>query len=131
MTILSLASVVMFAAGQLFARPFAAFFVGYDPGLLELTVKGFRFFSFSFLFCPFPIFGSSLFTALNDGLTSAVISFLRTVIFEAAAVLWLPLLLGLNGIWLSLIAAEVAAAVLTFTFLIIKRPKYKYWGNEA
>ena len=125
--LLSAAAVLMFGISQIFARPFAAVFVGYDAELLNLTVKGFRYFSFSFLFCPFPIFGSSFFTGLNNGGVSAAISFLRTVVFEAASVLWLPLALGIDGIWLSLLAAEIAAAALTVIFLIIKRKQYGYW----
>lgn len=126
-TLLSAAAVLMFGISQTFARPFAAVFVGYDAELLNLTVKGFRYFSFAFLFCPFPIFGSSFFTGLNNGGVSAAISFLRTVVFEAASVLWLPLALGIEEIWLSLLAAEVAAAALTVIFLIIKRKRYGYW----
>ena len=100
--------------------------MNYDPALLELTVRGFYIFSFSFLFAGFAIFASCFFTALNDGLTSAVISFLRTLIFQIAAVMLLPLVLGIDGIWLSVVIAEIMAVAVGVIFLIGKRKKYKY-----
>ena len=83
-------------------------------------------FSFSFLFAGFAIYGSSFFTALNDGLTSAVISFMRTLVFQIAAVLLLPLLFEVVGIWISLVVAEVMAMALVVFFLLLKRKKYGY-----
>ena len=91
-----------------------------------MTCRGFRFFSFSFLFSGVAILGSSFFTALNDGLTSALISFLRTLVFQVAAVLLLPLLWKLDGVWLSMVAAEVMAVAVTAAFLLAKRKKYGY-----
>ncbi|MCI8699208.1 MAG: MATE family efflux transporter, partial [Oscillospiraceae bacterium] len=82
--IVAVASMAMFAAGQLLARPLSLLFVGYDPDLLELTEQAFFIFSFAFLFSGFAIFGSSFFTALNNGLVSAAISFLRTLVFQVA-----------------------------------------------
>lgn len=93
---------------------------------MELTVHAFSIFSFSFLFSGFAIFGSSFFTALNDGVTSAAISFLRTLLFQIAAVLIFPLLWGVDGIWISVVAAEVMAVIVTAFFLQIKRKKYHY-----
>ena len=119
-------SVFMFLAGELLARPLGTLFVGYDPELLAMTCRGFRFFSFSFLFSGVAILGSSFFTALNDGLTSALISFLRTLVFQVAAVLLLPLLWKLDGVWLSMVAAEVMAVAVTAAFLLAKRKKYGY-----
>ena len=81
---------------------------------------------FSFLFSGIAIFGSSFFTALNDGLTSALISFLRTLVFQCLAVLILPLLWGLDGIWLSTVAADALAVAVTALFLVGKRKKYRY-----
>lgn len=124
--ILALVAVVMFCASEILARPLAAVFVGYDAGLTELTVSGFRIFSFSFLLAGIPIYGSSFFTALNDGFVSAAISFLRTVVFETAAVLILPLCFGINGVWFSLVAAEFVAALVTVSFYAAKRKKYGY-----
>lgn len=116
----------MFAAGELLAGPLAYLFAGYDPGLMELTVRGFRFFSCSFLCSGFSIFGSSFFTALGDGLTSALVSFLRTLVFECAAVLVFPFFWGIDGIWMSIIAAELLSAGVTFLFLGGKRKRYGY-----
>ena len=119
-------SVVMVVAAQLLAVPLSKLFVGYDAGLMELTVSGFRIFGFSFLFQGFAIYGSGFFTALNDGLTSALISFLRTLVFQLLAVLLLPLIWGINGVWASIIVAELMATTLSVIFLIIKQKKYQY-----
>ena len=119
-------AVMMFSAAFLLAEPLSLIFTGYDKGLLSLTVHGFSIFSFSFLFSGHAIFGSSFFTALNDGLTSAAISFLRTLVFEIAAVLILPLFWEVNGIWFSIVAAEIMAAVVTMLFLRLKQRKYQY-----
>ena len=116
----------MVIAAEVLARPLAVIFVGYDQGLLELTLRGFVIYSFSFLFSGIAIFGSSFFTALNDGLISALISFLRTLLFQVAAVLIFPLILGIDGIWISIVAAELMAAVVTSLFLVTKRKKYHY-----
>ena len=124
--ILAVSAVTMLLAGELLARPIAMIFVGYDAALTDLTVSGFRIFSFNFLFAAVPIYGSSFFTALNDGFVSAAISFLRTVLFETAAVLLLPLLLGIDGVWFSLVAAEFVAGLVTLSFLAAKRKKYGY-----
>lgn len=116
----------MVAAGELAAKPLSVLYVGYDEALTEMTLRGFRIVSVSFLFSAVPIFGSSFFTALNDGKTSAVISFLRTLVFQIAAVLLLPMLFGLDGIWFSLVVSEVAATVVTAVFWVAKQPQYGY-----
>ena len=117
----------MVAAAEVLAAPLARIFVGYDAGLMELTVSGFRIFALSFLFMGYAIFGSGFFTALNDGLTSALISFLRTLIFQAAAVMLLPLIWDIDGVWASIIVAEFMAVVFSGLFLILKRKKYQYF----
>lgn len=124
--IISICSVFMVVLALALARPLSALFVGYDPELYKLTVKGFGIYAFSFLFCGFAIYLSSFFTALNDGLTSALISFLRTIVFQVAAILVLPMLIGVDGIWLSISAAELAAAIIAFIFLLAKKNKYGY-----
>ena len=119
-------SILMFGAGQLLARPFSVLFVGYDKELLQITAHAFMVFSFSFLFSGFAIMGSSFFTALNDGLTSALISFLRTLLFQCLAVLIFPIFWGIEGIWMSIVAAEVMAVLVTVLFLLGKRKRYHY-----
>lgn len=124
--LLGVSGLVMLLAAQLLAVPLAQIFVGYDKQLVDLTVSGFRVFALAFPFMGFAIFGSGFFTALNDGLTSALISFLRTLVFEASAVLLLPMIFGIDGIWFSIVVAEVMAVVFTAIFLITKRKKYHY-----
>lgn len=119
-------SVSMVALALVLAVPLSKIFVGYDKALFDLTVYAFIIYSFSFLFCGFAINLSSFFTALNDGLTSALISFLRTLVFQIAFVLILPLLVGSDGIWYSLLLAELGAAVIAFAFLFAKRKKFGY-----
>ncbi len=116
----------MVATAELSAQPLAGIFVGYDAELMALTVSGFKIFALSFLFMGFAIFSSGFFTALNDGLTSALISFLRTLVFEVAAVLLLPLIWEIDGVWISIVVAEVMAVILSALFLVVKRKKYHY-----
>ena len=119
-------ALAMLLLGELLALPLSKLFVGYDKALLELTVSGFKIFAVSFLFMGYAIFGSGFFTALNDGVTSAIISFLRTLVFQIAAVLLLPMILGIDGIWYSIIAAEFMAAALSAFFILLKKNKYHY-----
>ena len=127
----SLMVVGIFAAAMtgsalVLAKPLAGIFVGYDPELLEMTVRGFVVYSLSFLLCGFNIFGSSLFTALNNGLISAVISFVRTLVCQIAAVLLLPLIFGLDGIWWAIVVSEAVALVLTVFCFFRFRNRYHY-----
>lgn len=124
--IICVLSVMMTALSVILSAPLSHLFVGYDKELYELTSHGFIIFSLAFLFMGMAIFGSGFFTALNDGLTSAAISFLRTVVFQVAAVLIFPLFWGIDGIWWSLVAAELAAVAVFVIFLTAKRKKYKY-----
>lgn len=126
LVITGILSLCMFVLGETLARPLALIFVSYNEVILEMTVRGFQVFSFQFLFCGLAIFGSGFFTALNNGLISAVISFLRTLVFQIGAVLLLPLAFGLDGIWASVIVAEIAAAILSVIFILIKKKKYGY-----
>ena len=119
-------ALAMFVAAELLARPLSLLFVGYDPRLLSVTLRGFAIYSFSFLCSGFAIFGSSFFTALNNGLVSALISFLRTLVFQVLAVLTFPLIWQLDGIWLSMVAAEVLAAGVSVMFWMVMRKKYHY-----
>ena len=124
--IVAAVAVCMFVAGELLSWPLAKIFVGYDAELMDMTVNAFYIFSFSFLFFGFSVFGSSFFTALGDGLTSAAIAFLRTLVFQIAAVMLLPLIFGLNGIWASIVAAEIVSVAVMAVFFAIKRKKYGY-----
>lgn len=126
LSIILTAAVLMFASGELLGRPLARVFVGYDPDLLDMTAHAFAIFSFSFLGSGFSIFGSSFFTALNNSLISALISFMRTLVFEVIFVLILPIFLGIDGIWLSIIVAEVASVSVTAMFMIKMKKKYNY-----
>lgn len=126
MVILAVSSLAMVVSAILLARPLAVIFVSYDSVLLEMTVRGFVIYSLSFLFSGINIFGSSMFTAFNNGLISAVISFVRTLVCQTAAVLVLPLILELDGIWYSISIAELAALLLTvFCFMKFKK-RYHY-----
>lgn len=125
MILLALA-VLMTIAGEILAKPLAKIFVGYDQNLMEMTVRGFRIYTLSFLLCGFNIYGSSFFTALNNGLISALISFVRTLVCQIAAVLALPLWLKLDGIWWSVVVAELTALILTTIFIFTFRKKYHY-----
>jgi putative MATE family efflux protein len=116
----------MFALAQGLALPLSKLFVGYDAELLEMTHGAFRIYSFGFLFMGFAIYASSFFTALNDGLTSALISFLRTLLFQSCSVLLLPLIWGLQGVWVSIVVAEVLAVIMSAGFIVAKRKKYGY-----
>ena len=119
-------SLAMFGMGEALARPLSLIFVSYDAELLAMTVRAFAIYSFSFLFSGMGIFGSAFFTALNDGLTSALIAFLRTLVFQVAAVLLLPLVMGIDGIWVSIVIAECLATIVTVIFLYLKRNKFRY-----
>lgn len=117
----------MVLISELFTVPLAKIFVSYDAELMDMTVYGFRIFALAFLFMGFAIYSSGFFTALNDGLTSALISFLRTLVFQVGAILLLPKLFGIDGIWISIVAAEVMAVIVSILFLIGKRKKYHYF----
>ena len=101
-------------------------FVEYDAELMKMTQHGFSIFAFSFLLAGFSTFGSSFFTALNDGLAQALISFFRTLVFQVASVMIFPLIWQINGIWFSIVDAEIMAIIVTVPFLIGKQKKYQY-----
>ncbi len=125
-SLMGIAGVTLSVLAVVLAAPLARLFVGYDLELYQLTKHAFRVFSLSFLLAGFNIFSSSFFTALNNGAVSAAISFLRTLIFQAAAVLILPVFFGVDGIWWAISAAEVFACIISTIFLFAKRKKYKY-----
>ena len=124
--LLTITSIVMTAIGELLAKPLASIFVSYDANLLDMTVNAIRIFSISYLISGINIFASSFFTALNNGVVSAAISFLRTLLFQIAMIFILPLIWGLNGIWIAVVFAEVLALIVSITFLVVNRKKYQY-----
>lgn len=124
--LIGITSILMLLMSLVLAAPLSKLFVGYDDYLLELTKRGFFIFSFSFLFSGIAIYGSSFFTALNNGLISAIISFLRTLVFQALAVMLLPLIFDIDGVWISLVVAELLATVVTAVFIVAKRKQYNY-----
>lgn len=124
--LMSSGGVLLTVAARLLAALLAHLFVGYDAVLFDLTTHAFRLFSWSFLLAGFNIFTSGFFTALNNGAISAAISFLRTLVFQTASVLILPLLLGVDGIWWAITVAEIFAFLISFLFLFLKRNKYHY-----
>lgn len=124
--LMSSGGVLLTVAARLLAALLAHLFVGYDTVLFDLTTHAFRLFSWSFLLAGFNIFTSGFFTALNNGAISAAISFLRTLVFQTASVLILPLLLGVDGIWWAITVAEIFAFLISLLFLFLKRNKYHY-----
>lgn len=126
LTIIALSAAAMTLLAELLAYPLAKIFVGYDEALLAMTARGFMLYSLSFLVMGFNVFGSSFFTALNNGGVSAAISFLRTFLFQIFSVLVLPLLLGIDGIWLSVVIAELLSVAVTVFFFLSQRSRYGY-----
>lgn len=124
--IIGILSVILLGLAEFLAVPLARIFVGYDSGLLALTQRAFRIYSVMFLFCGFNIYGSSFFTALNNGLVSAVISFLRTLVFQIGCVLVLPIFLEIDGIWLSVVVAELLSLLVTAFCVFKYRKRYHY-----
>ena len=120
------AGLAMLIIALALAIPLCKLFVGYDELLYEITLRGFIIYAFSYLISGFNIFGSSFFTALNNGGVSAVISFLRTLVFQTLSVIFLPELLALDGVWLAIIVAELLSALVTTLFLVVKRKQYNY-----
>ncbi|MBQ4562128.1 MAG: MATE family efflux transporter [Clostridia bacterium] len=124
--LMSVTSVVLTLLAELSAGVLSGIFVSYDDALMALTKRAFMLYSVSFVIMWINIFGSAFFTALNNGLISAVISFLRTLVFQIAAIYLLPLVLGIDGIWLAIVAAELGCCVVTVIFLMTQRKKYNY-----
>ncbi len=120
------AGLVLTAVAELFAGVLVGIFVRYDPELYAMTTHGFRLYALAFLMMGINVWGSAFFTALNNGAVSAAISFLRTLVFQIAAVLLLPLLLGINGIWLAVVVAEGLALLVTIAFFAAQRKRYHY-----
>lgn len=126
LVLISCCSFIMFLLSELLAKPISVVYAGYSPDLMKISIHGFRLFSFSFLFSGLSIFFSSFFTALNNGLLSAVLSFSRVFLFQIPAVLLFPILWKLDGIWISVGAAELMCVLLSVCLLLKNRQRYKY-----
>ncbi len=125
-TIIGIFGLLMTVLSEISSNLLASIFVSYDNNLLELTVSAIRIFAISFLFSGFNIFASSFFTALNNGLVSAIISFLRTLVFQVLMIFLLPMFLGVNGIWSSVVVAEILSIIVVIFLIIKNKSKYGY-----
>lgn len=120
------AGVVLTALAELLTVPLVTVFASYDAELFAMTCHGFRLYSFAFVIMGINVWGSAFFTALGNGVVSAAISFLRTLVFQIVVVIALPIFLGIDGIWLAIVAAELLALIITVIFFVVKREKYQY-----
>ncbi len=127
MTALATFAIFLTALIKIFASGLASIFVSYDEGLMSLTTNAIRLYSWSFLLCWFNIFAAAMFVALNDGRVSTTLSFTRTLVFQLLSVILLPMVLGENGIWLSITVAEIFASVISCVALAHNRRKYLYY----
>ena len=125
--IMSSAGIILTVMAIVLANPLAHIFVGYDAELKALTVKAFKLFAFSFLLAGLNIFASGMFTALNNGAVSAIISFLRTLLFQLLSVILLPIIFDTDGIWYSITVAEIFAFIISLIFVLVYRKRYKYY----
>lgn len=125
-TFIASAGIVLTLTALILSSPLSKIFVGYDAALYKMTIHAFKIYALSFLFCGFGIFASSLFTALNNGAISAAISFLRTIIFQTAAILIMPEIWDLNGIWYSVATAEILATIVSIICIVKYKKKYHY-----
>lgn len=124
--IIGVLGIVLTCIAEAIATPLSRIFVGYDPALFEMTKRGFYICSLAFLICGFNIFGSAFFTALSNGLVSALISFARTLVFQVAAIMILPVFFDLDGIWLSVFVAEIPSFAVVLAFVFANRKRYEY-----
>lgn len=124
--LIAVTAIVITGLAEILSRMMASIFVGYDINLMNITTKAIRLFSISYLISGFNIFASSFFTALNNGLVSAIISFLRTLVFQVVMIYLLPAIWGINGIWLAVVFAEILSLIVSVTFLAKNKKKYQY-----
>lgn len=124
--LLGITAIVMTILAELFAKPLASIFVSYDKELLDLTITALRLYSLSYIVSWFNIYASSFFTALNDGFVSALISFVRTLVFQVIVILILPKIIGIDGIWLSVLVAELLSLIVSIICFIKNKKKYEY-----
>lgn len=126
LAIIGTLGLLLTSCAEIFAYPLSGIFVGYENELHEMTTNGFKLYALAFLVMGFNIYASAFYTALNNGIISAVISFSRTLVFQVACVLILPIFWGINGIWIAIFVSELMTLIISLAFLIITRKKYKY-----
>lgn len=124
--VMAVSGVVLSGLAQALAVPLAKLFSGGDDELCRLTVHAFRLFSFAFILSGIGIYSTGFFTALNNGLISAILALLRSVAFQVLFVFLLPYLFGVDGIWWAMFATEACAAIAAVVFFIAYRKKYGY-----
>lgn len=127
--IIGVTSLILFGFSEILARPLSMIFVSYNQELLEMTVRGFRIYAISFIICGFNIYSSAFFTALNNGGVSLLLSIGRTFVFQIISVILLPIFLGLEGIWASIIFSELLAIIMTILFFILMNKRYGYYSR--
>ena len=127
--IIGITSLILFGFSEILARPLSMIFVSYNQELLEMTVCGFRIYAISFIICGFNIYSSAFFTALNNGGVSLLLSIGRTFVFQIISVILLPIFLGLDGIWASIIFSELLALIMTILFFILMNKRYGYYAR--
>lgn len=124
--LMSSSGVILTFLAELLTVPLVKVFASYDVGLFNMTCRGFRIYSVAFIFMGINVWGSAFFTALGNGLVSAALSFMRTLVFQIAMIFVLPVFLGIDGIWGAIVAAEFMALIVTFSFIIKNKKKYNY-----
>lgn len=124
--LLTISGVILVVLSEIFARPLVAIFASKDNELFAMTTHGFQIYAIAFIVMGFNVWGSAFFTALNNGLISATISFLRTLVFQIAVILVLPAILGIDGIWMAIVIAELLSLVVTTLFLNTQKKRYHY-----
>lgn len=125
-TVMGVAGLILTLLAEILTTPLVTIFASYDKDLFAMTVHGFRLYSIAFVFMGINVWGSAFFTALGNGIISASISFLRTLVFQIAVVLILPIFLGIDGIWLAIVVAETLALIVSIFFFVMQRKKYNY-----
>lgn len=126
MVLMGGSGLILTVLAEILTAPLVTIFASYDAELFQMTAHGFRLYSLAFIFMGINVWGSAFFTALGNGAVSAIISFLRTLLFQIAVVLVLPVFFGIDGIWLAIVVAELLALIVTVLFLVKKRKKYHY-----
>ncbi len=122
-------SAVTVAASFLLTKPLVSVFARPDNPVFELAVTGNRICTVALLFIGFNIFASGMFTALSNGVVSAILAFSRSFVFMLIAMLVLPAIFGVNGVWLATPAAEFAALVLSAVMFLKYQRRYGYGGR--